>query len=317
MSKELCKQIDEIEKLVVFDSESKNYKFNDEILKAYCPLKENGEKGECDTDELKLGSAFMALIKNFKSNDDENPEDDKLYQYAILWLSYKIKQNPDIEFIRSTIDDILKKNEWYREFSTSLDDKNHTIRFHYKYFINLYNFLKGICNTITNCNESSNSSECIKAGKECASLYRSCLIGFPWAEVCNPYCRVLSNLKKDYEKIREKYSNLPELKLTEGLSECNEQCLKINKQYKTNLDAQNHSSGGSEIVTPTEGGLPGPPVTPTSINNANKLPYIAVPLILIPIILGFSYKYLTPVWRKKAKRKAMKKIINLSDQKKA
>ncbi|SCL94427.1 CIR protein [Plasmodium chabaudi adami] len=319
MSKELCKAIDQIEEYITFDSTSLKYNFNDDILKAYCPLKEKDGKGECDSDELKLGSAFMALIKNFNSIDDEKPEGDKLYQYAVLWLSYKIKQNPNIEFIRSTIDEILKKNEWYREFSKSVDDENHTIRFHYIYLINLYNFLKGICNTITNCSDPSKTRECMESAEKCNILYRSCLIAFPWAEVCNPYCRVLSNLKNDYDKIREKYKsyNLPELKLTEGLSECNEECLKINKRYKAYLDAQNHSSSGSENVTPTEGSLPGSPVTPTSINNGNKLPYIAVPLILIPIILGISYKYLTPVWRKKAKRKAMKKIINLSDQKKA
>ncbi|SCL93762.1 Plasmodium variant antigen protein Cir/Yir/Bir, putative, partial [Plasmodium chabaudi chabaudi] len=123
MSEELCKQIDEIEKLVVFDSESKNYKFNDKILNSYCPIKDNNGKGECDSDDLKLGSAFMALLENFNSNDGENPKDDKLYQYAILWLSYKIKQNPKIEFIRTTIDDILKQNKWYRELGITVDDK--------------------------------------------------------------------------------------------------------------------------------------------------------------------------------------------------
>ncbi|SCL93737.1 Plasmodium variant antigen protein Cir/Yir/Bir, putative, partial [Plasmodium chabaudi chabaudi] len=134
--------------------------------------------------------------------------------------------------------------------------------------------------------------------------------------ICNPYCNVLTNLKNDYDKLKEKYS-LPELKLPQGLSDCNGECLKLNNRYKDIVDAYNRSIGGSKKVPTLQSSLPGPSVISTSINNGNKLPYIAVPLILIPIILGISYKYLTPVWRKKMKKKTMKKIINLSDPKKA
>ncbi|SCL83791.1 Plasmodium variant antigen protein Cir/Yir/Bir, putative [Plasmodium chabaudi chabaudi] len=316
MSEELCDQINFANENVDFDSASQKYTCKDKIFETYCSSSIKGEKGQCESDEELLGSAFMALLKNFESVDGENPKDDKLYQYAVLWLSYKIKQNPNIEFIRSTIDDILKKNDWYNELNISVDDKKNAIRFHYIYLTNLYNFLKGICNTINKCKDSSNNDECIKSAEECGKLYRSCLIAFPWAEICNPYCNVLTNLKNDYDEIRKKYS-LPELNLPQGLSDCNGECVKQNIRYKDWRAKQNRSSGGSKIDTPPEVSLPGPSVPPTSINNGNKLPYIAVPLILIPIILGISYKYLTPVWRKKAKRKAVKKIINLSDQKKA
>ncbi|SCL93049.1 CIR protein, partial [Plasmodium chabaudi chabaudi] len=260
-----CKAIDDIEGFVVFDPQSKNYKFNDKILNSYCPASENGGKGQCESDDLKLGSAFMALLNNFKSIDGENPDGDKIYQYAVLWLSYKINQNPNIEFIRTTIDKILKKNEWYNELNIPVDDKKNTIRFHYIYFTNLYNFLKGICNTINKCKGSSNNDECIKSAEECGKLYRSCLIAFPWKEICNPYCNVLTNLKNDYDEIRKKYSdkNLPELKLTEGLSECNVEC--------------------SKKASTRPSSLPGPSLIPANINNGNKLPYIAVPLVLIPI----------------------------------
>ncbi|SCL85687.1 Plasmodium variant antigen protein Cir/Yir/Bir, putative, partial [Plasmodium chabaudi chabaudi] len=167
MSEELCGAIDEIEKLVVFDSESKNYNFNDKILNSYCPANENGGKGQCESDDLKLGSAFMGLLKYFESIDGENSESDKMYQYAVLWLSYKIKQNPDIVFIRSTIDDILKQNNWYNELNIPEDDKKNAIRFHYIYMTNLYKFLKGICEAINKCKGSPTSSECKQYGEKC------------------------------------------------------------------------------------------------------------------------------------------------------
>ncbi|SCL97083.1 CIR protein [Plasmodium chabaudi adami] len=61
----------------------------------------------------------------------------------------------------------------------------------------------------------------------------------------------------------------------------------------------------------------------TSVSNSfsnfgNKIPYIVVPFILILIILGITYKYFAPVWRKKLKKKQdTKKIINLCDKHKA
>ncbi|VTZ67343.1 CIR protein [Plasmodium chabaudi chabaudi] len=305
MSKGVCEQIDQIEKYITFDSGSQNYKFND-ILKAYCPNK------NCDTDEKILGSAFTALVENLKSIDDEKPEDIKLGQYAILWLSYKIRENTNIKLIRNTIYDILTQNEWFSEYRQYTDKNEDIMGFHFLYFKRLYDLLKGICETINKCSNSSNNEECINSAKKCDEFYRICILSAPWKEICNPYCSVLSNLKNDYDKLRKNNDQLPELTLPKGVESCENLCNGKQKWEFAKLKFE-----VSKIDTPTKVSLPVPSVTPTSVNNANKLSYIAVPLILIPIILGFSYKYLTPVWRKKAKRKAMKKIINLSDQKKA
>ncbi|SCL91423.1 CIR protein [Plasmodium chabaudi chabaudi] len=302
MSKELCEKINFADENVVFDPESQNYKFNDEILKAYCPNK------NCDSESLKLSSSFIGLLENFRSIYNEKSEDDKLAQYAILWFSSKISQNPKIKLIRGTMYNILKQNDWFEEHSEFIENRKDTMGIYYLYLNRLYKLLKEICNTITICSNSSNSEECIKSGKKCSEIYHTCIIQFPWKEICNPYCSILSNLKNDYDKLRKHNDKLPIFTIPEGAESCEETCAKKNQELKVK---------DLEIGTPTEASLPDSSVPPTSINNGNKLPYIAVPLILIPIILGISYKYLTPVWRKKAKRKAMKKIINLSDQKKA
>ncbi|SCL98375.1 CIR protein [Plasmodium chabaudi chabaudi] len=310
MSKELCQGINFADKNVVFDQKSESYKFNDDIFKVYCP------NNNCDSNGLKVGSAFTALLEYFKRIDYENSEDDKLTQYAILWFNSKISQKPDIEIERYTMYNILKQYNWFGEDGKSIEKKKDIMGIHYLYLKNLYDFLKGICETITNCNGHSKTSECIESAKKCSGLYRACIMHLPWIEICNPYCSVLTNLKNDYDKLKEKYK-LPELKLPAGLYDCKTECYNQEERHKARVAALNRSSDGSEIGTTPGISLLDPSVTPTSINNGNKLPYIAVPLILIPIILGISYKYLTPVWRKKAKRKAMKKIINLSDQKKA
>ncbi|SCL86730.1 CIR protein [Plasmodium chabaudi chabaudi] len=310
MSEELCGAIDGIEELFVFDSEYKNYKLKNDILNAYCPDK------NCDSDELKLSSAFMGLLDYIKSIDDENLDNDKLAKYAILWFSYKISQNKNIELIRGTMYGILKQNGWFGEHSDSIDKIKDIMGIHFEYLNRLYRLLKEICNTITKCKDSSKTEECIKAANKCVGSYHSCIIQFPWKEICNPYCSVLSNLKKDYDQFREANNNkdkLPTFTIPEGAESCEETCAK--KWKKT--EATNQAKELPKQVINPGISLPGSSVTPTSINNGNKLPYIAVPLILIPIILGISYKFLAPAWRKREKKKTMKKIINLSDQKKA
>ncbi|SCL90540.1 CIR protein, partial [Plasmodium chabaudi chabaudi] len=309
-----CDAIDFTDKNVVFDQKSKNYTFKDDIFKVFCSLGGKEGKGQCDGTQ-KVSSGFMGLLEYFKSIDEEELDGDKLAQYAILWFNYKISQNPDIELIRGTMYDILTQNNWFSEYSESIDGKSDIMGIHYLYLKNLYNFLKGICETINKCKVSSNSNDCQESAKKCSDLYRACIMHLPWREICNPYCSVLTNLKNDYDKLKEKYS-LPELKLPQGLFDCKVECFKQEEQHKARIAAQNHSFDDSKNVSILQNILPSP-VIPTSINNGNKLPYIAVPLILIPIILGISYKYLTPIWRKKMKKKTMKKIINLSDQKKA
>ncbi|SCL95775.1 CIR protein [Plasmodium chabaudi adami] len=308
MSKGVCDAINEIDKNVVLDSVSQNYKFVEQIYGVHCHNK------NCDTDEKILGSAFMSLLELFKSVDDydDNFKNDKLSQYAILWFNSKIRGTADMEAEINNIYNILIENGWISEYRQYTDKNENIMKFHFLYLKKFYALLKGICETITNCSDSSNTEECINSAKKCNGFYRACILSAPWQEICNPYCNLLSNLKKDYEKIREKYNKLPELTLPEGVESCESLC-----NGKQQWKVEKLKNEELKTSTLTKVSLPVPSVTPTSINNANKLPYIAVPLILIPIILGISYKYLTPVWRKKTKRKVMKKIINLSDQKKA
>ncbi|SCL85592.1 Plasmodium variant antigen protein Cir/Yir/Bir, putative, partial [Plasmodium chabaudi adami] len=161
MSKGVCDAIDDIEKNIVFDQKNQKYTFN-EILKAYCPSKKNGEKGQCDSDGELFGSAFIALLKNFESVDENKLESDKLAQYATLWFSYKIKENTKAGHgINDIYNTIIKNNSWFSEHSESIEKKKDMMKFHFIYLTNLYALLKGICETINKCNGSSNTNECI------------------------------------------------------------------------------------------------------------------------------------------------------------
>ncbi|SCL85724.1 CIR protein [Plasmodium chabaudi chabaudi] len=338
MSYEVCEAINDVDKYIVLDPESKDYTFKDNILEAYCPAKKKGGKRECDSNGLKVGSAFIALLKLFKSVDDEDKlESDKLAEYAVLWLSYKIKQNKKILFGVSNIYEMITHNEWYTDYREYIDKKKNIMGLYDSYLINLYKLLKKICDTINKCNDPSKTKECIENAKMCATLYQHCADNCPWKRDCSPYCNVLSNLKSDYDKFRETNHNkndLPELKLPDGGESCESYC----KSKGQKLNAEDQVTEEQKSVTPTENSLSDQPspevsdsqegqldepnsitlssVTSTNINNGNKLPYIAVPFVLIPIILGISYKYLIHGRGKKVKKKKnAKNIINLCEEK--
>ncbi|SCL87387.1 Plasmodium variant antigen protein Cir/Yir/Bir, putative, partial [Plasmodium chabaudi adami] len=93
MSKKVCEAIKSINELfsVEKDGSNTNIKYND-LLKSYCPIPKNLDKKECTYYEQVVASAFIALLTLFKKFDDDEDEDedvledDKLAEYAILWL---------------------------------------------------------------------------------------------------------------------------------------------------------------------------------------------------------------------------------------
>ncbi|SCL93892.1 CIR protein [Plasmodium chabaudi adami] len=300
MSKEVCDAINEIDKNVVLDAVSQNYKFVDQIYGGHCHNK------NCDTDEKILGSAFMSLLELFKSVDDYDDKfkNDKLSQYAILWFNSKIRGTAEMEAEIKNIYNILIENGWISEYHQYTDKNENIMKFHFLYLKKFYALLKGICETITNCSDSSNTEECINSAKKCNGFYRACILSAPWKEICNPYCNLLSNLKNDYDKLRKNNDQLPELTLPEGVESCESLC---NGEQKWKVEKLKNEELKTSTLTKVS--LPVPSVTPTSINNANKLPYIAVPLILIPIILGFSYKVSITIQKYKFKEYTLQNIF--------
>ncbi|VTZ71364.1 CIR protein [Plasmodium chabaudi chabaudi] len=347
MSKEVCKVINDIEKNILFDSGSQKYEFKNDIFKAYCPYEDSRKRGgkrQCDSNGKILGAAFIALLKNLDSVEDyeENLKKDILSEYAILWLGYKNDQNPNRLIGVDNVYDMLTRNDWFREHYNSIKGKKNIMKIYFSYLNNLYTLLKKICDTINKCNDPSNNKECIDYANKCVKLYQEfAKTGPTYHEYCHPYCSALSNLKNDYEKFRKKNNNkdLPEMALEDGAKNCESLC----RSKEPKLDIEELETEDSEMDIFTEDSLSDQPSTevidsrektvsekedhmdgsktitfqtviPTSINNANKLPYIAVPFILVSIILGISYKYLTHGWRKRSNaKKKMKTIINLCD----
>ncbi|SCL92068.1 Plasmodium variant antigen protein Cir/Yir/Bir, putative [Plasmodium chabaudi adami] len=258
MSKQVCEAINEIDKNVVFDSKSQEYTFKDQIYGVYCSPSRKGEKGQCDSSGKLLGSAFISLLNFFENVNDyeDNLKNEKLAEYAILWLNYKNDQNPKRLIGVYDIYDMLTRNKWFGKHYHSLKDKTGIMKIYFSYLNRLYALLKGICNTITKCNEDpSNASECLKQAQNCVKIYQYLSNNCPWYKDCTLYCNILSHLKNDYDKFREKYktNNLPELKLPDGGQSCESLC----KSKEQKFNAKKAKSENSKMDTSPTNSLSG------------------------------------------------------------
>ncbi|ETB60541.1 hypothetical protein YYC_02374 [Plasmodium yoelii 17X] len=152
MSKGLCDLINTVDKYVVDDPNNPGEYNSEHLLSIAFPKK------DCDSDDQKLTSSFIALLTLLNDNKNENLEGDKLVEYAILWLSYKLnqkKKNRTIIFNEFYTKDI-EKNSCYNQKITDNSDKKinkdviknkiKSMDIDIKDISNFYDAFKSLCN---------------------------------------------------------------------------------------------------------------------------------------------------------------------------
>ncbi|SCL87952.1 Plasmodium variant antigen protein Cir/Yir/Bir, putative, partial [Plasmodium chabaudi chabaudi] len=101
------------------------------LINTYCPFKNTPRKNECHSYEEMVSSAVIYLLKYFEFNYDykDDFKNDKIAEYAILWLSYKLKQNPQnrINRLNDFYTKHIEKNAQYNTKITTVSD-NKTYR---------------------------------------------------------------------------------------------------------------------------------------------------------------------------------------------
>ncbi|VEV55623.1 PIR protein CIR protein [Plasmodium vinckei vinckei] len=91
-----------------------NPKYKD-LIQKYCHYGNTSGKGNCHNDYLKMASS--GVIHLLESLKKYNLEDDKLAQYAILWLSYKLNIYSKItaKNLNDFYNSYIEKNEYYNK----------------------------------------------------------------------------------------------------------------------------------------------------------------------------------------------------------
>ncbi|SCL98068.1 Plasmodium variant antigen protein Cir/Yir/Bir, putative [Plasmodium chabaudi adami] len=271
MLKDLCDAIKGIDDLIKVEVEGDgSISFTDEILNVYCPRNImgqnrkngiNGEKGQCFGYAESTISAFITLLETFKSDGyEENLEYNKLAQYAILLLSYKMTQNHNISAgINKIYNMFHTSNYWNSNYNNYKDQIKKLMDI--KDVSKFYNLLKLLCDIYTELDEeATNCTNCLEEAKNFAEKYNELIEDSNNTEGSS-YRKMLSALSTDYNSFKKKCND----------NGCNDipSLLSINppKKYVETSEAASSSSSIANTLIPI------------------------LSIFSIPIFLGIAYKY--------------------------
>ncbi|SCL86896.1 CIR protein, partial [Plasmodium chabaudi adami] len=260
-----------------------------EFINTYCPFNNDLGKNVCYSYGEMISSAVLFFLKWLENNYhyEDDLKNDKLAEYAILWLSYKLSQDPQDEI--NTLKDLytqhIEKNTYYNQNITNASN-NKT----YKDIINkkqdlmnigindisqFYDAFKSLCSMYNELGDDTSKCEkCSQKANEFVNKYNE-LNEDPNITGNNSYKKILTTLFDDYGNLKKKCeddpsSNFPTL-----------------SPIKTTQSFEDASSGSSieRIESPEEGSEKlsahttalNPEATPSSSSIASKL----IPALLI------------------------------------
>ncbi|VTZ78739.1 PIR protein [Plasmodium yoelii] len=274
MSKELCSLINAADNNFVDDPNNPREDTSTGLFNSYCPY------NNCDTDDNKVSSTFITLLKFFEGISDEHLEGDKLAEYAILWLSYRLNQKKEngttilndfytnnVE-TNSNYDEVInansdsgskiKKDVIYKKIkSTNIDIKD---------ISNFYDALKSLCNMYSEIDpEDYECNKCLENAGELFEKYEKLKNALD-INKGSFYLQLLSSLSNDYKNFEKKYN-----------VKCN---------------------NGSPLVA-----------CPRSSVTKNIIITIAIIFVAVSILLGVSYKYSLFGFRKRFKKQHLREKL--------
>ncbi|SCL86469.1 CIR protein [Plasmodium chabaudi chabaudi] len=280
MSKKVCEAIKSANELFNVEKDGSNTNINyDKSLKAYCPIPNHLNNQECVHYEQVVASAFIALLTLFKNDDDDEEdvlEDDKLAEYAILWLCYKINQETHKfsnlnkfynKYIKGIEKHFSEENgaKAYNSYKDLINNKICSNTIDISNMSKFYEACELLCKMYYECNGSSKDcTACLEKAKEFSEHFEKLNRNSDITED-DPYYKVLFTLSDDYVNLKNKCDN--------GQSSNFPSLPKITPKKRS---VQNFAQS-SEVTT-------------SSSSVASKL----IPALLvfaIPIFLGISYKY--------------------------
>ncbi|ETB56058.1 hypothetical protein YYC_05904 [Plasmodium yoelii 17X] len=165
MSKELCGIINEIDNYVVDDPTKTGEHTSENLLNRLFSY-------NCSNDDPKLISEFIALLTLLNSIDNkENFESDKIVEYAILWLSYKLNQKKEsgTTTLNEFYTENIKTNDCYNKHIGAntgdkikkdvIEKKMKSMNIDINDISNFYDAFKSLCNMYSEF-DPEKSTEC-------------------------------------------------------------------------------------------------------------------------------------------------------------
>ncbi|CDU16004.1 hypothetical protein YYC_00243 [Plasmodium yoelii 17X] len=278
----------------------------DEVLyTAYCPTKNGGEKGECNTNGEKINAGLIWLLEMFKNHCSDNSsgnENVKYPEYAILWLSNMVNKTPGegITTLNDFYTKYIKNNTDYNDSNTDSKDCSNSLKdgtgyTNFKKFIEtngdfmnmnmhtmamLYDAFKILCNMYTEFDEKT--SDCEKYMKYADDFFKKYefLNNIDDITEGSPYHQVLSTLLNDYNNFKNKYNNT--------------QCCKSSPLQT--IEKMQASARSSEF-------------TLSNLSIEKKLSIVLSTFGAMVFFFGISYKYSLFGFRKRSQKQYLRKKL--------
>ncbi|WBY54647.1 PIR protein [Plasmodium yoelii yoelii] len=180
------------------------------ILSTYCP------NNNCSSDEEKIISGFIILLNTL---DAETIDGDKLAEYAILWLSYKLNQKKEngITNLYDFYANNIETNSLYTgNISNNSDDhinkdiidsKIRSMDIDIKDISNFYDAFKSLCNIYSEIN-AENNTECKTCLENAGEFFEKCEKVKNVFDITkgSSYLQLWSSLSNDYKNFENNYN---------------------------------------------------------------------------------------------------------------
>ncbi|CDS44768.1 PIR protein [Plasmodium yoelii] len=269
MNSNVCKLINDIDTYFFDDLNNPREDTSGIFLSTYCP------GSNCSSDEEKIISGFIMLLNNL-----ESLESDKILEYAILWLSYKLNQKKEngttklYDFYTNRIEKI----DFYKGKICNVSDddinmgvieeKIRSMDIDIKDISNFYDAFKSLCNMYIEIDAKTNT-ECNKCLEDAGEFFEKC------------------------EKVKNVFD------ITKGSSYL-QLWLSLSKDYK---DFENNYNS-----IWCEDGIPLVTCSRSSVTK-NTLISIAIIFVAASILLGVSYKYSLFGFRKRSQKQHLREKL--------
>ncbi|SCL83332.1 CIR protein [Plasmodium chabaudi chabaudi] len=229
----VCGAINWIEKFIVVREEDSRVFFKcNVVLDAYCPFTNSLGKNECHSYAEMVSSSVLFLLKWLETSYDYGDylKNDKLAEYAILWLSYKLNKYPQkgINTLNDFYTKHIEKNKYYNEQITKssdkktykdiIDRKHDLMNIGIKEISQFYDAFKSLCDMYNELDKENQDCENYfrKANKLVANFEK--LNGNSDINENNSYRKILYTLSTDYDDFKNYfvkkcsgYTDLPTL----------------------------------------------------------------------------------------------------------
>ncbi|VTZ68198.1 CIR protein [Plasmodium chabaudi chabaudi] len=187
----------------------------------YCDYRDRSRNCKCCGYYEMTSSGVIYLLENLKKKC--NLDDDKLAEYAILWLSYKlkIKDNPIIKKLSDFYKSYIDTNNYYNEninggdgltYKAIIDKKKDLMDMNINDIFKLeapFNILYYLYNVIHD--EHPDCEKNLDYAKNFAEKYEILLNNNDTGIDDSLYSQILSILSTDYNNLQKKCTNFPSL----------------------------------------------------------------------------------------------------------